>query len=328
MEILKISNRAFKGNIDCFKSLVEITDFFNFDGESALDLSEIVEINPFNMLVLALSIRQWKRFWGQLSYIVPNSDNTDKYMQYMGFYELCGFSNRNVIKGDRRVGKYICITKIDFIPQYSMDADYEMIEQESKKLADMFQFDKELAKYITYCFFEMIRNVYEHSGSKSVYVCAQFWPTLNQVELAIADEGCGIRRAMQKQYANITEEQSMNFAMTPGISARSNHAFYSVDNYYKNSGYGLYMTKELALAYGGSFIICSGKSAIRYSFNSEDKFSTDFSGTAISIRFRTDKNNNFTEVLKKIKIKAEKESRKYEDAIHTASKSSGGSKKY
>ena len=69
---------------------------------------------------------------------------------------------------------------------------------------------------------------------------------------------------MQKQYANITEEQSMEFAMTPGISARTNHILLPKDDYYKNSGYGLYMTKELALAYGGSFIICSGKSAIIY----------------------------------------------------------------
>lgn len=327
MAVLKISNRAFNGNIDCFQNLADISDFFSFDDVSVLDLGGLVELNPFNMLVLALSIRKWKRFWGKLSYILPNSDNTDGYMQYMEFYELCGFSNRGIIKGNRRVGKYICITKIDLIPQGSMDADYEMIDQESKKLADMFQFDKELGKYITYCFFEMIRNVYEHSESKSVYVCAQFWPSHNLVELAIADEGCGIWKAMQKQYANITEEQSMEFAMTPGISARTNHILLPKDDYYKNSGYGLYMTKELALAYGGSFIICSGKSAIRYSFKSEDKFQTDFSGTAISIRFKTDRDNNFSDVLTKIKSKAEKKSRKYEDAIHTASKSSGGSRK-
>ena len=60
MAVLKISNRAFNGNIDCFQNLADISDFFSFDDVSVLDLGGLVELNPFNMLVLALSIRKWK----------------------------------------------------------------------------------------------------------------------------------------------------------------------------------------------------------------------------------------------------------------------------
>jgi anti-sigma regulatory factor (Ser/Thr protein kinase) len=35
---------------------------------------------------------------------------------------------------------------------------------------------------------EIIRNVVQYSGSETVYVCAQYWPQKEQVEVGIVDE--------------------------------------------------------------------------------------------------------------------------------------------
>ena len=328
METLKISNDVFCGNIDCFKNLIDIYNFCGNSKNNILDLSEIKEVNPFNMLVIALALKECKNKFGNIECYIPNNENTDKYMQYMGFYETCDAPVRDVAKGNRRQGRYICITKISLESQGSIESDYDMIEQEAKKLAEMIQFDKELGEYVKDCFFEMIRNVYEHADTNDVYVCAQYWPNHNLIEIAIADKGCGIQKAMSKRYKDLPEDVLMKYAMTPGLSALSNHAYLEKDDYYKNSGYGLYMTKELALAYEGSFIICSGNYARRYYCYQyslvEKEHKTKFNGTAIAIRFSTDKTPNFRSVLEKIKNKAESKSKSIKGAIKKASKSSGG----
>ena len=328
MKRLKLSNKIYKGNIDCFKSLLNLYDFNCKNEEVLLDLTNIKEVNPFNMLVLALAIRQCKKNWFKLKYITPYNEKTDGYMQYMGFYETFGAPIREIYKGDRRPGRYICIKKLLFESQGSIQNDYDLIDRETKKLAEMLQFDSELEEYIQYCFFEMIRNVYEHAGTNCVYVCAQYWPSHHLVELAIADEGCGIKKAMEKRFKDISEIELMKYAMTPGLSALSNHAYLDKNDCYGNSGYGLYMTKELALAYQGVFILSSGNYALHYTIESNKEkvlyYNTKFKGTAISIRFKTDTNINFNEIIKEKVAKAEEESKKFNGAINKASKSSGG----
>ena len=89
---------------------------------------------------------------------------------------------------------------------------------------------------------------------------------------------------------------------------------------------------ELALAYGGSFLICSGKYAIEYTrkpgdnyYNDIEKiFETDYSGTAICLRFRTDQHICFRDVLEGSTKKGELLSARYEGAIRSASKSASG----
>ena len=62
MDELKISNTRYTGNIDCFQNLIDIDDFFGFDDDSLLNLNGLIETNPFNMLVIALSIKRCKKY--------------------------------------------------------------------------------------------------------------------------------------------------------------------------------------------------------------------------------------------------------------------------
>lgn len=168
-----------------------------------------------------------------------------------------------------------------------------------------------------------MRNVFEHSGVDKVYVCAQFWPKHQLVEIAIADMGCGINSVMSRKFKG-KELQMLILSMFPGISAGSYFSWFNDDNVFKNSGYGLYITKELALAYDGSFMLCSGNYALNYNTKGSTYRKKGYSGTAIAIRFCTDIKRDFNTVCQSIVTKAEKKSLQREDAIHKASKSSGG----
>lgn len=79
--------------------------------------------------------------------------------------------------------------------------------------------------------------MYEHSDEKFVFVTAQKWPTMNLLEIAIADTGCGIANSMGKQYKNYDEKDLLYLAGEPGISARSNFSYLDKDDAWRNSGY-------------------------------------------------------------------------------------------
>ncbi|MBO7149333.1 MAG: hypothetical protein J6V71_00400 [Clostridia bacterium] len=117
---LKISNELYEGNSTCFNNLIEINNFDPKGKETLLNLSGFIEANPFNMLVLALTIRKRRKYWDKARYRCPKYEKTDRYLQYMGFYETCGIQNREVKRGGRRAGKYICISEINFTPQGSI----------------------------------------------------------------------------------------------------------------------------------------------------------------------------------------------------------------
>lgn len=64
--------------------------------------------------------------------------------------------------------------------------------------------------------------------------------------------------------------------------------------------------RKLAVAYGGSFLICSGNYALREDKEGIKIFNTAYEGTTIAIRVKTDKICNFEEVRSKIVLVGEK----------------------
>lgn len=318
---LKIIAGAYKGNRDCFQTLKDIYQAPK-DEEICLDFTDFIETNPFNMLTIAVALKDFNKRYKNLKFIKRKAN--DGYMHYMGFYNICNiFDERPRKENAYKTGQYISMTKIDLCTGSSFDADYENIINESRKLSGMLNYDKRLSDYTQYCFREMIRNVYEHSGMDEVYVCAQYWPSYNLVEISIVDNGCGVKSAMEKKFKGMSEEELLSLALKPGISAESNHSWIGKNNRLSNSGYGLPVTKELALAYDGYFIFCSGEHAFCFEGKEKHVYKTTFDGTAIGIRFRTDILLDFDRKINEILDRLERIAKKDPRAIKSASQSSG-----
>ena len=176
------------------------------------------------------------------------------------------------------------ITKVKF------DGDfYSTIDKTSKQLAALLKFDKKLSRFIEYLFTETIRNVYEHADIDEVYLTAQKWPSKNMLEVAISDTGCGVYTSLRKYvpYAEKSEKELIKMACEPGITARSNYAYLSRDDAWRNSGYGLYLLRKLSVAYGGSFIICSGNLCLAGRLlMGPQLYDTHYDGTTVAIRIK------------------------------------------
>ena len=289
-----------------------------------IDLTEIASVDPGQSnLVLINSLRQYEKEKPdvQLHYIPKSNDN---YLSHIGFYKAIGIQYGKNPGEATATSNYVPISPIFF---EGMDF-YHLVDEIADRLSATLQFDRGLQELLAYTFVETIRNVYEHAETDCVFVAAQKWPTLGLVEIAISDDGCGVDGSLGKFFST-DPVNLLRLACKPGVSARSNYRYLEKDDPWLNSGYGLYIMKELSIAYEGSFILCSGNHAIRYHTDefgvvSEESFETALKGTTIGLRFRTDTNIDFDSTRRRIVSEGELRAAQIKGAIRSASKSSGG----
>lgn len=116
-----------------------------------------------------------------------------------------------------------------------------------------------------------MRNVIEHSESKVIEYCAQFWPTYNKVEIAISDNGIGLRASLKNNpFVQVdNDSDALQQALMPAISSKNyKGAIIDRNDPWHNSGFGLYMINRICRM-GGDFLIVSGDHGIL--LNSEEK---------------------------------------------------------
>ena len=310
------------GNVEALNICKNLESLQPEQGEDfVFDFSKYGENNPFSNIVLANSISLFHDNHSDIDMYFHPKDGTDGYLSHIGFYQACGIKYGKELGEARASSNYVPISAIN-LKGYDF---YDAIVDMAQKLARTLQFDRSLQDFLTYIFTETIRNSFEHADVERVLVAAQKWPQHNLVEIAIGDSGIGIQQSLGKKFA-MPEKESLRFSCKPGVSAGSNF-YLDPNDPWRNSGYGLYTMKELALAYKGSFMICSGNYAFGYyNFHNyiERIFKTSYQGTAISLRFPINAVRNFDRIREEIVEKGQSEAQSIKGAIKTASKSSGG----
>lgn len=117
---------------------------------------------------------------------------------------------------------------------------------------------------VQYCVSELIRNVLEHSGSiEGAYVCAQRYVETRpkRVCIAVADCGWGIAEHLGNVYPEVkgNSQEALRLAMQPGVTGAQPGIYGTSDN----AGAGLFITRAIARATGGYFVLLSGNAAFR-----------------------------------------------------------------
>lgn len=131
---------------------------------------------------------------------------------------------------------------------------------------------------IEYSFREMFRNAFEHSRSDAVWYTASTRPSKDDVQLAIVDEGCGIRASLEGsgKYRFGDDAEAIECALRPGVSRNLGrrhtpeqlaqlHELYPGQDptEWDNSGYGLTLTTDLC-QHAGQYTIVSGSASVSF----------------------------------------------------------------
>ncbi|MEO7364374.1 MAG: ATP-binding protein [Candidatus Saccharimonadales bacterium] len=113
----------------------------------------------------------------------------------------------------------------------------------------------EKAKAIRYVIYEVVRNVFEHSGSAwGAILCAQYFKKTNTLRIGIADTGVGIKQSIEQSYSPTSDSDAIKLALTPGITGTTKRTGGTDEN----AGAGLFFTKSIAYINRSFFMIYSG----------------------------------------------------------------------
>ncbi|MDP8567544.1 hypothetical protein [Methylophilus aquaticus] len=276
-----------------------------------IDFSKMGRIEPFTMGYVAKQIRDFNRENSATTVSCMGHKNKD-YAANMGFFRAFGLKHGrepNCTDGNDRFVPFT-ILRIKTIKEEAAkewEVEQEIIERRSEHLAKILtQEDKgNLVDALTFSIREMMRNVLEHSESKSMEYCAQYWPTYHKVEISILDNGIGLMTSLQNNpYVQInSHSDAIQQALMPAISSKNyKGARINTNDPWHNSGFGLYMISRICRL-GGSFLICSGDHAIKLDENSKTHIDLNhhFKGTAVRLVLNTSKLTELGTMLAKFR---------------------------
>jgi len=255
------------------------------------------------------------------------------YAAHMGFFKALNIDFGNNPGEARGSRTYLPITVLsirELQKEAALKAIHagQLLENHATHLARLLtqEDSSHLVDTLTYTLREIMRNAVEHSETDSFQYCGQYWPNTNTVQIAILDNGVGVRKGLSNnpKLRILSDDHALRLSTLPGITGKPDRS--KIEDYddWANSGYGLYLTKRLCTK-GGSFFICSGNKGLYSKANDNDKYlSSNFKGTAL--RMILDKNSISTlkTALKQFRIEGEEMAKTFIDGAPRASASSQG----
>lgn len=163
--------------------------------------------------------------------------------------------------------------------------DYLCTHLSGKNIPKMSQ---ELKRKFRQSIFEIFDNCAIHSGSdKGVFVCGQFYPKLNRLDLTISDAGIGIRTNVRRVFnPEISSVDAIRWAIKEGNTTKTGS---------QPGGFGLALLQNFIKQNQGKIQIISRKGYYEFSGGVPkfERLDLDFLGTTINLEIRTDDDNSY-----------------------------------
>lgn len=280
-----------------FKNAMELSrriEALPREGRVLFDFGDMNFVGPFAFVLISARVRDLVQEMPPESVFVKNHTK-HSYHGHMGFFKAFGVDFGNAPGGAKGSGTYLPITIEKVVDLQRAAAQVklpvgEVVEGKARRLATILagKEDGEIIETFTYSLCEIIRNVAEHSQSKALQYCAQYWPSQDRAEIAILDRGVGICETLSKNpFLKIESEQhALNLSLLPGISGKCfKGAKQKQTSEWQNSGYGLYMTSRMC-RHGGNFFLGSHSTSVALAGDSKFHFPFGFRGTIARLVFR------------------------------------------
>lgn len=232
-----------QGNLRNFRSFVESLDLSN---PSKLEISmhdKWVTVHPANLvLTAALAIKVGKKN----SEIVGKIPNTGRYLDRMGLYTLTNTKSPFSYHKKEEAGRFVPIK----ILKTSGDQSRFITD-----IVPLLHLSEDNATIVKYVIGELVRNVLEHSYTKTgAIVAAQYYKKTNRVSIGICDNGIGIRKSLSAFWHPSNDLDAIKLALTPGITGTTKNEGGTAEN----AGAGLFFIKSIAKTTRNYFVIYSG----------------------------------------------------------------------
>lgn len=157
-------------------------------------------------------------------------------------------------------------------------ADYLERHMNGKGIPRM---SKGLAAVFKQSIYEVFQNAVIHSNSRfGIFVCGQFYPQVQRLDLTIADAGIGIRNNVRRLWPKISSVEAIRWALAEGNTTKTGR---------QPGGIGLKVLKDFVSLNKGKIQIASrfGYYEFKKDNDSFAKLAADFRGTAVNLEINT-----------------------------------------
>lgn len=272
--------------------ILQIESYDGCDSEITVDFSDLRIAYPIGSLVFAQYLKYNKDSRARiLKFISPDTHtNPISYLEYVGFFKFLGENPPQAVQVPTNK-TYVPMGILEKSNLLSLVYDEKLNGRKDYLLQDAIEmcsdnysqwmFDK-VEPVFSYCFREIIRNVFEHTGCLYCSVFGQIYPKRDEVEICIADSGRGIRNSLSEKYGEqIDDEWALKNAILPGITSES----VKNSGKYDNSGFGLYVLSKIAERFGYMWIGSCSK-MLKINHQGVKVYEGCYPGTFVGINFR------------------------------------------
>jgi anti-sigma regulatory factor (Ser/Thr protein kinase) len=262
------------------------------DRQLALDFARVKFACPMGLLTIGREIRRVvaaRLKQGKVTMVsgIDRTKPVQSFLSHVGFFDYIGLPNAKPMGSARGSSTYVPIRKFTRAEVVAGGDSKRMranVAAKAKELAEVVagvSHDSPAYWPVAYSVREVIRNVFEHSGADECFVSAQKWSN-DAVEMAVVDEGIGIRASLAAVIDSRTDADALEAAIKPGITRSSRGA--PGDDEHGNTGFGLYVLSEFGRCFG-RFTLASGSGCFSIGADgAAPGASAQFSGTAVGIR--------------------------------------------
>lgn len=273
-------------------------------------------LRPTCMILLAKACRtRGRRFPNETR--IYRGLNKLAYPNNLGFSEALNLKGNPFPQGAFGGERYIPLSSVSLD---SLEADMfkhgdelgDAIERRAKNIAQIVSQDRsdDLRETLSRSFCEIFRNCFEHGEAQNAVFCAQYWPTIDIVEICIADKGIGVCSSLNesKHTKPSSDEEALAFSLMPGVSSKAwRHKKKKAvqKSVWDNAGYGLFFAHQL---FGklGHFYIASGNSSLYLDSSKYQSFPCAIEGTLVSMRMSLSDEGKIVGALKETRDLASK----------------------
>ncbi|MDU9050921.1 MAG: hypothetical protein Q3M30_18890 [Candidatus Electrothrix sp. Rat3] len=251
---------------------------------------------PSAIVALLTRFHFWLAQGKEVSILNHSSCSAYSYLQRMDFFKQCGLTLEEDFQRHPAKGRFVPLREITHDTETLSTEIATCMEPKQAELDDIEQTG--LFDYFEYSISELANNCVQHgcrNGRNSkAFAFAQYAPSGDNVRVAIADTGVGIRNSFEgSEYYSpeLDDMGAIRKALEPNVSCATHlYAWGSSPN----MGVGLTLLWDTVEKLGGQFLIVSGEGFLSSS-EGEQLLSKEnaFDGTLCSFMFSRENFSNF-----------------------------------
>lgn len=266
------------------------------------------------MIIVAMKLNEIAEKHPNIDFTIERDDKSEftSYASHIGLFKFMKFDvgrNTGSAAGSQN---YIPITSFDIADLKIRAGERpigEVVNSEADRLARVLtQTDRgDCFDLLQISLREIVRNSTEHSNGKNITLFAQHWPNEQKSEIVVVDDGIGIFEALSQN--DILDDcdtslKAIKYALLPGVTGVPRAVRAQQDEFWGNSGFGLWMTSRLCARHG-NFAILSDESLLMLGPRRQNDFEFPFRGTAAQLSLNNSKMDNLEREVRALKEEGE-----------------------